>query len=167
MADYVFAKMIALGLKESIPSLPVNEWTVEKPSGIFKLDNIFSDFEHSLESNLPEQEKQMELKQHLVKWFQDDYPADQSSAEERAIKLILLIESNDDSELQQMLSSFPAAEWLSIIFLQENRLSELVQSIRKSSRATKTVLLSAITKEESRLVRFKQIMQNIKEVCSQ
>ena len=166
MADYNSAKIIALGLLEDFPSPPTDDiWSVPVAKSIFSIGSIFSDFERSLESDLPEQEKLAAFKKSLA--FFDEYAVDQNDAKERAKTLMHLIELNDKTGLQKALSQFPAAEWLSWIFLEDSLTNELIKTIGKSDQDTKYVLHTAITREENRLVQFKQLMQKINEACTQ
>jgi hypothetical protein len=181
MADYNDAKMIALGLAEDFPAPPEDDiWSVPArpagpagpagsfgpggPGGGFRTGGVFSDFERSLGSDLPESEKQTALRRGLA--FFEEYPADRDEADAKAEKLSSLIESGDGPGIQAFLSSFPAAEWLSGVFLDDARVDELTEAIGGSGDAVKAAVKAAIVPETQRLVQFRQLMCRIAEVCS-
>ncbi len=166
MADYNSAKMIALGLEDDFPAPPADDpWSVPaKSGGGFRMGNLLSDFEHAAGSDLPEQEKFNVLKKGLS--FFTEYPIDQRDAEDRANALLQLLSSRQPDQLRELLSACPAAEWLSKVFLEDDSVAALIDAARAADSETKAVLLSAIAREESRMIRFKQLMRDIKEACS-
>ena len=95
-----------------------------------------------------------------------EYKDDQKLSDELLGKLISCLEQNDVERLRLLLKQFPAADWLSRIYIENDAIERLEGVIAQSGREVKTALSSVLEGELVRLETFKALLKRLKEVSA-
>ena len=165
-AEYENAKLIALGLEaDSTTIAPQGDdiWNISLGGfgGGLSAQMPFQMFEKGFEP--PEE---LTMHRSALMLHDDEYAADKEHAKECVEVLEKYLENSDAGALKDMLSTDPPEMWLSLIFLNGDKLrEELVPAIRGSSPECREFLATALDGALGRMVDFKDLFEALKECC--
>lgn len=167
---YDSAKRIALGLeKEADAGFGDDLWNIS-------FDGIGGGIGGgSLAAEMPLQffEKGFEAPEELVmhrstlKLYDDEFRSDREAAESNLSRLTDIFRSSDLQALKRMLAALPPVQWLSLIFLDGEKIrTELVPAIEGSGEECKAEFAAALDKALGQLVEFRDLFTALRECCS-
>ena len=98
--------------------------------------------------------------------YEEEYAADQKEAQRRLERLKRALSSGDAKGLEKLLSELPPVEWLSLIFLDGDRLrEELVPLLDAADAPCRKLFSEALEQGLEQLVDFKDLLEALKKHC--
>ena len=159
---YENAKRVALGLVSDQTEQSGDDlWNISL-GGDFSIaaEMPFQFFERGFE---PPEEQIMQ--KTALKLYDDEYEADRKAAEDRLETLKTALADSDLSALKSCMNEVHPEEWLSLIFLDGEKLKEeLVPLIKRTSPECRSAFSAAIDKALKRLVDFKDLLETLGQV---
>lgn len=162
-ASYEAARKIALGLeKERTESSGLDLWNISLGDGFnMQAEMPFQNFAKGFEP--PD-----ELLSHraALMLYDDEFAADCHVAEGRLARLEKCLAARDEENLQALLEEAPLEEWLSLIFLDGDKLEkELTPLIEKAGDGCRSQLAAALDGAMERLVAFRELAEALRGMC--
>ena len=164
--EYESAKRIALGIERERTVDPGDDlWNVSVGAdvgfGSFMAEMPFQYFERSFE----ELEEQTMHKAALM-LFDEEYLRDKQSADDNLRKLITAFKTSDAEGIRKLMSDAPAAQWLSLIFIDGTvLLKELVPAMEESTPECRKAFADAADQALNDLVEFRDLMEALRGLC--
>lgn len=164
--EYEAAKRIALGIDRELPVTPGEDiWNIsvggDADFGSFTVDMPFQYFERSFEA--PEEQTRHKIALML---FDDEYLQDKQSADDNLRKLITAFKTSDAEGIRKLMSDAPAAQWLSLIFIEGSALlGELVPALEESTPECRKAFADAADQALNELVEFRDLMEALRGRC--
>ena len=162
-AGYENAKRVALGLvREQAEQAGDDLWGISLGVGApLQAEMPYSFFGKAFEA--PEEQQAQKAALML---YEDEYEADRKAAEKHRDALEKALRNNDVEGLKKLLDRAPAAEWLSLIFLDgESIEKELVPAMEKAGTGCRTVFAEALGQAIDTLEDFKGLLEELKSRC--
>lgn len=164
-AAYENAKRVALGLvREQSEGSGDDLWNISLGGGFsIAAEMPFQFFERGFE---PLEEQVMQ--KNALKLYDDEYEADKAVAENRLETLKTSLKTSDLPALKSCLNEVHPEEWLTLIFLDGEKLkNELVPLLESTSSECKTAFSGAMDKALKRLVDFKNLFETLMDLCGE
>ena len=160
---YEEAKRVALGLvMKQDSNTGSNLWDV--PMDRFdevRAEMPFQFFERGFE---PMEDLKMQM--NALKIYIPDYDEDRLDAERRLKALEQALAASDLNAVKEQLSDVHPEEWLSLIFLNGDKLKdELVPLLDQTSEDCRKAVGIALDKALSRLVNYKDLLKSLRSRC--
>ena len=156
MASYEVTKEEALGLR--MPDGQQSDpFSVRIPFA--KTGNLFANMEVSLQ----EREELRQRRENLREF--PEYPPDEESAAHLLKRLLNLLENGAPEGLQAFFWEHPAAEWLSLVFLDEQQTKQLRARVRGAGASAKQQLREHIERQTMRMVNYQGLFRTLWEAA--
>lgn len=163
-ASYESAKRVALGMEhEKKTAAPLGDdlWNVSLGGGFgFAAEMPFQFFEKGFEPP----DEQTAQKAGLMLY--EEYTSDQKTAEARFDTLKALLAASDLSGLKKLLADAPLVQWMSLIFLDGDRLrDELVPQLEASDAVCRAAFSAAADEALRQLVDYRDLLETLQKHC--
>ena len=162
-ASYKSAKRVALGLEKEQTALPGDDlWSISLGDSFsLRTEMPFQFFEQGFE---PPDEQTAQKAALML--YEEEYAADQKEAQRRFEALKRALAAGDDKSLSRLLSQLPPEEWLSLIFLDGERLrDELLPLLDSAESACRELFSRALDRALEHLVDYKELLEALKKHC--
>lgn len=166
---YDSAKRVALGLEKEAETVFGDDlWNIslggfggDPGRGSLMAEMPFQFFEKGFEA--PEE---LVMHRSTLMLYDDEFERDKASAEKNLAKLTDLFRYSDLQALKRMLAAVPPVQWLSLIFLDGEKIrEELVPAIQESSEECRKEFGAAADQALGQLVGFTDLFTALKECC--
>ena len=163
-AYYEGAKRVALGLeREQVAQTGDDLWSVSLGGDFrFSSEMPFQFFERGFEPP----DEQTAQKSALMLLYGEEYAEDRKAAEKRLEELKRALAQPAADGVRRCMEEAPPEEWLSLIFLDGDRLrEELVPLLDSAGSECKAVVAAALDGALARLVDFKDLLEVLRQHC--
>ena len=165
--SYKAAKRIALGLELDRPASAGDDlWNISLDAGAaggfgIAAEMPFQSFERSFE---PPDEQTAQKAALML--YDEEYAADRKAVGKNLQALEQALSASDEARLRRLLADAPLAQWLSLVFLEGDRLRDgLVPRLEKASSACRAVFSEAADQALRQLVNFRDLLETLKQCC--
>jgi hypothetical protein len=90
-----------------------------------------------------------------------DYEKDKKAAKKNLAIMNEALSNDNAARLKKLLADYPAAEWLSCVFLDENEIDSLIGRLKNATSESHAIVREALEKELQRLVDFTNLFERI------
>ncbi len=166
---YDSAKRVALGLERETDAVFGDDlWNISLDGfgggmggGALMAEMPLQFFEKGFEA--PEE---LVMHRSTLMLYDDEFARDKEAAEGNLARLTDIFRASDLQAMKRMLAAMPPVQWLSLIFLDGDKiLAELVPVIKDSSEECRAEFAAAIDKALDQLVEFTDLFTALRECC--
>lgn len=160
---YENAKRVALGLvREQAEQAGEDLWGISLGAGVpLQAEMPYSFFGKAFEA--PEEQQAQKA---VLMLYKDEYEADRKTAEKRCEALEKALRNNDAEGLRKLMDKAPAAEWLSLVFLDgESIEKKLVPALEKAGTGCRAAFAEALGQAIDTLEDFRGLLEELKSRC--
>lgn len=167
MAEYAEIKEMAIGLRDPFAAEVLRDDPFKvridgERLGGFRTSSQITQYEFSLKDSISQAELFEELYNRITKCT--EYPSDKTEAQKTARRYLALLDIQDTSAFGEFAAKYGFVEWLNKIFLDDATIITIKNNLAAASPAIKSKMRVYLECDLSRMVNFKSLFEELKEL---